>query len=274
MKIIRLEVYYEFLDFNAEDYYVRGLELALCNIYKTEIWNHKFEKELFNQIMEIKLDGVSMDVTSSGNLISIEIHLIYPVDSKVNIKLVETISDWCNEKFISSVEESLSNLRITEEGLLIELVDIYDTEFINDLVEEVNKSGLVCNVVSHQKHTYERGAGDYREAIVLFIASAIGGGIIWDITKGILAKYYDSYILHSDSIKRHKSFDSQNLINKMAELANENPNNMIITNISGNDETGYKDFIIQSRYIRIFVSCDDDLDVKDYRIENLTQTRI
>lgn len=75
-------------------------------------------------------------------------------------------------------------------------------------------------------------------------------------------------------MERHKSFNSARLIDSISELTGENQLNSIITDVNTNVETGLTRVILQTRNSRIYVTCDDNENITNYRVEEITQTRI
>jgi len=273
MNRIKFEIYNRFIDF-AGNFEIRD-EQKFDGIFKSDNYTDEFESELFSLIMMQKGDGVSMDISSSNNFHEIKIYLIYPEDTIDDITLIGVIQQWCNDKFIATNEEfDILGVNIKEDGLIVELSDVYYPKLKEALIDEFEKNNIVCEVISHEKRAYEQGAGDYREQIFLFIASAIGSGMSWDIAKSLILKVYHRFTDETESISSHKAFNGEKLKEFVSGMSGENTINMNITNFRIDPETNLYNIVIQSRNRKFYVTCDQKQSVIDFRVEDKIQTGI
>jgi hypothetical protein len=274
VNIISVEVFYRFIDF-GHNFEVHD-NLDFKGLYESEEYTHEMESDLYRTIMMKKGDGVSMDIDSTGNLHTIKIFLIFSTDGEADWSLIGLIRGWIDSHFRNKQNEdySFAGVEITKEGLIVELQDVVFRELAPNLINELNENGMKCDIVGHKKRSYDNGSGDYREAILFFVASSIAGGVTWDIIKPLFLKVYRKFTDEIGSMERHKSFNSARLIDSISELTGENQLNSIITDVNTNVETGLTRVILQTRNSRIYVTCDDNENITNYRVEEITQTRI
>ncbi|MEW4425914.1 hypothetical protein AB1I68_00305 [Paenibacillus pabuli] len=273
MDSIRFEIYNRFVDF-AGNFDIHD-ELKFNGIFKSDDYTDEFERELFSLIMMQKGDGVSMDISSSKNFHEIKIYLIYPEDTMDDTNLINVIQQWCNDKFVATNEEfDIQGVNIKEDGLIVELSDVYYPKLKESLIAEFEKNNIVCEVISHEKRAYEQGAGDYREQIYLFIASAIGSGMSWDIAKSLILRVYHRFTDETESIAKHKAFNGEKLLEFVSEMSGEIKTNLNITSFTIDPETNFSNIVIQSRNRKFYLTCDQKQSVIDFRVENKIQTGI
>ncbi|MEK4234819.1 hypothetical protein [Paenibacillus sp. FSL H7-0714] len=275
MNYIDLKIYYEFFNDELTESYK---ELKYEAIYKSSTFEKEAERDLFVEIMTAKNDGMTFDVHSIGSYHTIVVNLFYSMGLEADLKLVEMIRNWCEKMFevLDRVDDKLAfdNFRTTSDGVLLNFDDIYDTEFLADLSEVFAENSLEVQIIGHKKHSYERGAGDYREELILFIKSSIESGVAWDVIKGIFTLILVKTGMNQNQLVMSKSFDSDQIISAVSEKINENAMNIRITDIRNNSETGYTDIELKTQYSLVHLTCDDNNNFTRFHVEELTQTRI
>lgn len=183
MKKVYLTLSAQYIEFDTEEQKSDIQKLREYTFF-SEDFTDKDVEELFNEIIEIKLDGISYNLNEDKNNVYTQITLFYPYtngEKEINIpsEIFTIVDRFVNKKkntAPSNTNDDNENIDEETAGLLVRIEEL-------DILEELNKNNIDYEIITKNVKRFESGASDFFSEVIIFIQNTVASGAAWDIIK-------------------------------------------------------------------------------------------
>jgi len=199
---LHLRIYEETLDYSSEEIHVNRKKL-FDNVYLVDADKSisKLHSDIYDIILKEKGDGLDIISNLSDGVCIFSITLIH--DSRYDYIVTYFKDNYHEASLLVNVPDK--NYERFEHGLIS--INYHDSPFneedVNEIIEDLQKSGIKSQVVNTNERSYEHGAGSFTGAIILAIVSATTGVTVHKALESIndklnKQKLIDNYIKYGD----------------------------------------------------------------------------
>lgn len=230
----------------------------------------EIEKEIYNSVMQVKGDGMSLDYTESQGICYLKLSLIFTskdsdeYDQKLIKESVDVVNDFISLNSNDSESSLTHNLIEKDTGIYISIKENGGSGLVNsnEIIELLDKAGVKSELISVNGNWYDRGASSGTESMLIFIMGAISSGITYDLIKSSL-----KMILQYDmaEISMFDNFRFKKMREIIIERTNVPKNEIILTEMYRSE----KDIIFnfRTKQYKILVITNKDYGILELKMD-------